>query len=166
LQALGVAPAVRSWLLQQAGDAARSPHFTRLRLQQAIAQRFAGQIQPPGPLGANRDVEALTIQVLRAAVAMADDDLRALMEEMKTAAARKRALRAAGARLPAGATTRPPGTTAERETLDSSGLEELSQMDQLTLQRMMEKKAQLDSMLSNLLKAVSNDAHTVIKNLK
>jgi hypothetical protein len=65
-------------------------------------------------------------------------------------------------------TDRAPAGGADREKLKDSkdGIEELSQEDMLFLQQLMEKKNQLESMISNILKAGFEGGQAAIQALK
>ena len=88
--AAGLSPSVRSWVEaegRKAGRSVRAGTFDAAAVRAAAHSRFAGQIF------ADMDIEALVMLVMMRAARDAEDDLRAIMAEMKAANAAKQKLR-------------------------------------------------------------------------
>jgi hypothetical protein len=146
-----------------------------------------------GSLG-NDDIEALMMLVLMQAAQDAQDDLRSVMEETKAANAQKQELRTKGAARGAPAVSNPPaGAILNRPmlkaaaqpayTLDRPGrpplqtqidqlkpqldsLSDLSDVEQLRLQQLMDRRQKLFETLSNLMKKFSDTQSAIVSNMK
>ncbi|MBI2156358.1 MAG: hypothetical protein HYU26_05545 [Candidatus Rokubacteria bacterium] len=88
--AAGLQPSVRSWVEaegRKAGRSARAGTFDAAAVRAAAHSRFAGQTV------ADMDIEALVMLVMMQAARDAEEDLKAIMAEMKAANAAKQKLR-------------------------------------------------------------------------
>jgi hypothetical protein len=141
-----VKPGVQGWVDSEA----RSIAARKLDADAAHAvivhdagTRFAGQTL------SNGDVEALAFLVMMQAAKSADDDLKSMMQQMKEANDRRARLR------------------TDKSKADSlKKLDELSEMEQIRLQTMMDRRSKYETMLSNILKKMSDTSGAIISNLK
>jgi hypothetical protein len=140
---LAVPPA---WIVTEGGKLAKSASATVEAVRLTARQKLAAS----GSTFLESDIDALVIAVMSQATAQADADLRAQLAEMKKSTDKKKALRDAAGKV-----------KDERDSLS-----DLSQTDQLHLQALMERKAQLEKMLSNVMKKSSDTANTVTGNVK
>lgn len=88
--AAGLPPSVRSWVEaegRKAGRSVRAGTFDAVAVRAAARSRFAGQTF------ADMDIEALVMLVMMQAARDAEEDLKAIMAEMKAANAAKQKLR-------------------------------------------------------------------------
>jgi hypothetical protein len=134
---------VRAWVQSEAAVIAGkslSPDALLLQAKNDVTARFAGQKM----LAA--DVDAMVIMVLTAAANSAQDDLKNLMDGVKLANSRKSSAR--------------PGVSK------ADALTDMSSEQQMRMQMYMDRRAKLESTLSNLLKKSSETASQITQNLK
>ena len=121
---------------------------------------------------ASVDIESLLLLVLEQAVADANSDLREMMEELRRRHERLARLRKALAALSA---WREANASAESELVGSlrdlagdllKNTTDLTELMQMRLQMMMDRRNKLFEALSNLMKKQSDTASGIIKNLK
>lgn len=121
---------------------------------------------------ASVDIESLVLLVMEQAVADANADLREMMEELRRRHERLARLRKALAALTA---WREANASAESELLGSvrdlagdllKNTTDLTELMQMRLQMMMDRRSKLFEALSNLMKKQSDTASGIIKNLK
>lgn len=151
-------PSVRSWVGQEGKKLAMSPQKTGPDVNAIRAQvraRFAGQTF------SDMDVESLVVMVMMETAAMEEQEIRDQLEQMKKVNAEKERLRAIVAEL-----------RKQREAVKDDlkakydAMNEQSQVEQLRLQMMMDRRARLMETLSNLMKKFSDIQSTLIQNLK
>lgn len=153
-----VQPAVRSWIDQEAkrlvmAGPKTAPDEAAVRAH--VRTRFAGQ-----PLG-EMDIEALVVLVMMEAAAAEEQAIRDQLEQMKKTNAERERLRA----LQAESRNKQEAVKAElKAKLDS--MNEQSQMNQIRLQMMMDRRSKLMSTLSNIMKKISSTQDTLVQNLK
>ncbi len=121
---------------------------------------------------ASVDIESLLLLVMEQAVADANADLREMMEELRRRHERLARLRKALAALSA---WREANASAESELVGSlrdlagdllKNTTDLTELMQMRLQMMMDRRNKLFEALSNLMKKQSDTASGIIKNLK
>jgi hypothetical protein len=179
-------PAVREWVSQEAKKVSKDPKTSEAAIKADIQSRFAGQSL------AGADVEALAFIVLMEASQDAQNDLKSIMDGVKSANERKAALRQApnnlkqqdaAIKVVGQPDVRPATTNLQARTgavvagknapisaagqpanLNSMG--DMSQEQQLLLQRAMDQRSQLEAMISNVMKAVSDSQSNIVSNLK
>ena len=143
----------------------------------------------PSPTGlAGGDIEALAFLVLMAAAKSAQEDLRAIMGEVKAINEAKKKMRTSldkkrGARHPRPrqqggldleaifqliATLYAKQLAAEVDELlgELDSVSELGEMESLRLQMAMDRLSKMASTLSNLLKKISDTSSQIVQNLK
>jgi hypothetical protein len=179
-------PAVREWVSQEAKKVSKDSKASEAGIKADIQTRFAGQSL------AGADVEALVFVVLMEASQDAENDLKTIMDGVKAANEKKAAMRQATNNLNKGEaairtagqpTVRPAATNLQARpgpvvagnnaqmsvasqpaNLNSMG--DMSQEQQLLLQRAMDQRSQLEAMISNVMKSVSDTQSNIISNLK
>ena len=127
----------------------------------------------------NMDVETLTLLVMQATATDNEADIRNIMADMEKNRQQKDALRkeednmkAAQSKLKdslknkmakenARLVSRSSAIKKEKDSLD-----DMNQQQQLKLQQMMDKKSQLEQMISNMMKAQGDTQNELSKNLK
>ena len=118
------------------------------------------------------DIEALLFLVMEQAVADSNADLRQMMDELRRRNERLARLRRALAGL---AAWREAHAAADNDLARSAGdlasdllrsTSEMSELMQLQLQAMMDRRSRMLEMVSNLIKKQSDTAACVLKNLK
>lgn len=120
------------------------------------------------------DIEALCFLVLMQASQSAQDDLKSIMSEVKSINNQKSSLRnqMQSQQISSVKTdslkkknnvvnTNPKLTLAKKDSLS-----DISQMQQIRLQMAMDRKNQLESALSNMMKKISSTQNQIIQNLK
>lgn len=126
------------------------------------------------------DIEALAFIVLMQAVKSAQDDLKAVMAQVKAIHQAKARLRDVvspqhtGGTLDVEATFQLMATLytkqleAEMEQIqrDLDSLSEMGEMESLRLQMMMDRMSKMMSTLSNLLKKISDTSSQIVQNMK
>lgn len=138
-----LSPPVRAWVQSEAKVIAGQnlgPDALLLQAKNDVTARFAGQKM----LAA--DVDAMVIMVLMDAAKSAQDDLKNLMDGVKLANSRKSSARA-GVSKP-------------------DALTDMSSEEQMKMQMYMDRRAKVESTLSNLLKKSSETASQITQNLK
>jgi len=142
----------------------------------------------PGTNLGDADIDALTIIIMMEASKSANEDLKAIMDEVKKINEQKSALRKTLTDLgkPPSPSKRAAPTTWRAVPVDYyrapaplpanadvtqiekrfDDLEGYSTVNQLKLQQMMDKKGQYETMLSNISKKVSDTSSSIIQNLK
>ena len=163
-------PAVREWVSAEAKKISRIPNASELTVKADIRTRFAGQ-----PLGGG-DVEALAFLVMMEATKEANEDLKAVMAETKSAnekkaAQRQAAAHAANSKLVVANIKVRPGVTAVKSADTTSAaktdsLGEMSEEQQLRLQMAMDRRTKAMETLSNLLNKMSDTQSNIVSNLK
>ena len=180
-------PGVRDWVGQEAQKLRRELKIEEAVVRNDIKTRFAGQSL------ASMDIEALAMMVMMQCARDADEDLRTLLAEIKTANEAKQKLREQSAvakdaktktetqtraevKTAAGTgaqATKPPAVvrtagandlTATKDRLDS--LNGMSETQSLRLQAAMERQSKLLETLSNILKKNSTIQDALVQNLK
>jgi Tfp pilus assembly protein PilP len=165
-------PAVKAWVRDEGRRQAKAGVSSEGAVQAAVRARFSS-------LGAlsDGDIMAIAFLVMMEAARSAQEDLKAIMAQVKSANAAKARQRAALQQAadakpsPYAATstiaaTRPSAAPREALTSGRSAGSDLSQMDQLRLQRAMERHARAVQTLSNILKALADTQSAIISNLK
>jgi hypothetical protein len=149
----------------------------QLQVLESARVPIAVQISP----GADTDIEPLVLIVMMAAAQSAREDLKALLEQMKAVNAAKEALRREVDKdashhggLDFDSTFQLIATVYSKQlerdadevlrNLDSAG--DLSQLDSLRLQMMMDRLSKVMSTLSNILKKMSDTSSQIVQNLK
>ena len=188
-QMAGLSPGLRSWVSAEARAAIDCDAEPDAALIAGHARaRLAGQDF------SNADIEALVQLVLMQCAQDADADLRDAMEQVRAANERKAAMResaatrkAASKGLPASARAEyagairpqadqisrvaptgpgisPPAQAASEPDLES--MSEMSEMNSLRLQMLMDRRSKAFETLSNVLEKSSDTASTITSNLK
>ncbi len=203
--AVKLQPSVRLWIDEQSRKLRQAP-VDQGALRAAVQARFAGQ-----SLGAG-DIETMALLVMMQATKDMDQDLKAVMAEVKAMTAAKAKLRdlvsrvnkdvaqnagvkdvapcvppscggyqtammeAAAAlrhtRTRATLTVREPTNVQQLRALAGDlkgkldGMNELNDQEMLSLQRLMDQKSKLETMISNVMKAAASTQSAIIQNLK
>ena len=167
-----IGPRSRDWIVQEGRKIANLSAN-----QQAVA---IADIKGVGGV-ASTDIDALCFLVMMEAAKDASDDLRALTNQIDETNKQKQALRAQMDALKAqqgklkgqiaNAQSKPPSSEQIDQKIaqlndQKDSLDDLSQQDQLKLQQEMDKKSQLEEMISNLMKAQSDTQDTLARSLK
>jgi len=134
------------------------------------------EVPSPGP---DEDVETIAFAVLVRASRSAQDDLRALMDQVKAVTKARRAVRAEPPSLPPQAldfesvfqlTMALYVKTVEAELDDMldqiEKVNELSEMESLRLQMAMDRLSKMMSALSNAMKKLSETSSAILQNLR
>lgn len=185
-----VGPQTRAWIRQEAQRQRGSSNLSDATAVQAVRNNPALGRLPDG------DVEALAFLVMMEASRSAQEDLKTIMEGVKQINSSKDALRQTNAKSRVATAGLRNGTQTEvaqprvaqnvarvaiqpvpvpkpefdtrlavaRNNLDS--LNEMGDMESLRLQMAMDRMSKFMSMLSNLLKKVSDTGSTITQNLK
>ena len=179
-------PAVREWVGGEAKKIGKGSKISVEAIKADIQARFAGQTL------ATADIETLALLVMAEATQNARNDLKASMENLRDISSRKAAQRQAAGNLSKAeveaqgvgqlnvrpAVTNPPVRSATATTGHATQspanitpakmdpVTEISDQDMLQLQRVMDQRSQLETMLSNMLKASSDAQSALIGNLK
>jgi len=127
----------------------------------------------------NADISTLVFLVMQATAAENDADIRNMMADMEKNRQKKEALRkeeesindARRKVIDSNKIKMPANTAGQAKRLaaiknEKDTLDEMTAQDQLKLQQFMEKKNQLEQMISNLMKAAEDAQNTLSKNLK
>ncbi len=149
-----VKPTVRGWVQSEARALAGrklAPDAMLATARGDVLGRFSGQTL------AAADVETLIMLVMTQCAKDAQADLEALLAQMKATNAARRAQRQA-------ATAMNQAAAAVRAKADS--LYDLTEGEMLQLQQAMDRKSQLEQMISNVMKAGADAASAAIVNLK
>lgn len=152
-----VQPPVRAWIgnearrLAMAGPRA-APDEAAVRAQ--VRSRFAGQ-----RLG-EMDIDALVMMVMMEAAAAEEQATRDLLEQMKATNAEREKLRA----LQAEARKQGAARDELKGKLDS--LNEMSQVNSLRLQMLMDRRSKFLNIVNNIMKKISSTQDTLVQNLK
>lgn len=122
------------------------------------------------------DIEAVAFLVLMQANKSAEEDLKALMENVQSISAQKARVRAAleqsaerGLDLSSVSSVLSALTTKavlDQIKNDLDSMNDISEMDSLTLQMWMDRLSKLISTLSNVLKKISETESQIVQNLK
>jgi hypothetical protein len=153
-----VQPPVRSWIGQEArrvvmAGSQTAPDVAAIRAQ--VRSRFAGQ-----RLG-EMDIEALVVLVMMEAAATEQQEIRDMLAEMKKVNAEKERRRAFLAE-----TRKEQQAVKDDLKAKYDSQNELSQMQSMRLQMLMDRRAKVVEMLSNLMKKISSTQETLVGNLK
>lgn len=149
-----VKPTVRGWVQSEARALAGrklAPDAMLATARGDVLGRFYGQTL------AAADVETLVMLVMTQCAKDAQTELEALLAQMQATNAARRAQRQA-------AMTYEQAAAAKRAQADS--LSDLTEQEMLMLQQVMEKKSQLEQMISNVMKSGSEASGAAIANLK
>ncbi|MCX5760412.1 MAG: hypothetical protein NTW72_02725 [Gemmatimonadetes bacterium] len=149
-----VKPTVRGWVQSEARALAGrklSPDAMLATARGDVLGRFSGQTL------ASADVETMAMLVMTECAKEAQAELEALLAQMNATNAARRAQRQA-------AMTYEQAAAAKRATADS--LSDLTAGEMFVLQQVMDKKSQLEQMISNVMKSGADAASAAIVNLK
>jgi hypothetical protein len=121
------------------------------------------------PVDVRVAVEELAVQVMLEASRAADEDLRAVLDQMRAVSTARKRLRqkarpAVAGEIDLDSVLQLVATLYAKQLIDS--LSELSEMDQLRLQMAMDRLSKMMSTLSNILKKLSDTASQITQNLK
>lgn len=153
-----LSPAARTWVQSEARVIA-GRHLTASQMiattRGDAGKRFAGQ----GLAG--MDVEALVMCVMMQASEDAQNDLKDQLAAMQKATAQKRALRADEEAMA-------KAQQAMKDSLkhESDQLGDITQEQQLQLQRQMDQMTQFEEAMSNIMRSLSGTESQVLTNLK
>jgi len=171
-----IQPSVRSWITLEANKLRGQSVVDENRLRADIAARFKGQ-----NLGSN-DIDAIAFLVIMQATRDADSDLKATMEKVKATNESKRKTQEFAAPLksaqtparqgspammkggPAGPVK--AGTAPENTAQNLDSMNEMSEMNSLRMQMMMDRRSKFISTLSNIMKKITTTQETLVQNLK
>lgn len=179
-------PAVREWVGVEARKVSKDAKVSMESIKTDIQTRFAGQTL------AAADIDTLALLVMAEATQNARNDMKASMENLKDISSRKAAQRQAAVNINKAAVdvqgaaqlnVRPAATnqptraatlTTAHGTQISANITpakidpvtEISDQEMLQLQRTMDQRSQLETLLSNMLKASSDTQSALISNLK
>jgi hypothetical protein len=153
-----VQPPVRSWIGQEGkrlvmAGPKTAPDQAAVRAQ--VHSRFAGQ-----RLG-EMDIDALVTMVMMEAAAAAEQEMKYIAARIKKGNAEKEKIHA----MMAEARERKPRAAKELQAKYDS-LNEMSQTESIRLQMLMDRRAKLMEMISNLMKKISDTQSTLVGNLK
>jgi hypothetical protein len=139
----------------------------QLQVQLRVLEETAAPVDVRVALQPTTDVEALALQVMLEASRAADEDLRAVLDQMRAVSTARKRLRQKARPAVASEidTVLQLVATLYAKQLDDS-LSELSEMDQLRLQIAMDRLSKMMSTLSNILKKLSDTASQITQNLK
>ena len=180
-------PAVREWVSAEAKKISKDSKAGEATVKADIQARFAGQ-----PL-ADADVEALAFLVMMEATQAARDDLRGILDNVKASSSQKAAQRqAAGTHNKADAAGQGAGQqiaqlaatnlpvrpavvmaaghgsqlSANLTPAKQDAVTGITDQDMLQLQQAMDRRSQLETMLSNLMKKAADAQSNLVGNLK
>jgi hypothetical protein len=141
----------------------------QLQVQLRVLEETAAPVDVRVALQPTTDVEALALQVMLEASRAADEDLRAVLDQMRAVSTARKRLRqkprpAVASEIDLDTVLQLVATLYAKQLDDS--LSELSEMDQLRLQMAMDRLSKMMSTLSNILKKMSDTASQITQNLK